>query len=68
MSKAAPSQRWFAGWRAERQPQQVDAADLGTAWGLDMSMVEDPHEPAAAPAPRRRGWAQRLWLQRKPAA
>jgi hypothetical protein len=68
MSKAAPSPRWFAGWRAERQPQQQDAADLGTAWGLDMSMVESTNEPVAPPVPRRRGWAQRLGLQRKPAA
>jgi len=68
MSKAAPSQRWFSGWRAERRPAPVDPADLGTAWGLDMSMVDSGAEPPALPSPRRRGWAQRLGLQRKPAA
>jgi hypothetical protein len=68
MSKAATSQRWFSGWRAERRPVQDDPADLGTAWGLDMSMIDHGPEPAVLPVPRRRGWAQRLGLQRKTVA
>ena len=68
MSKAAPPQRWFSGWRAAPRPVQADPADLGTAFGLDMSMMDSLNEPAALPVPRRPGWAQRLGLQRKPAA
>ncbi len=65
MSKAATSQRWFAGWRAEHRPAQDDPADLGTAWGLDMSMAEHAPEPVVLALPRRPGWVQRLGLQRK---
>jgi hypothetical protein len=69
MNKAAPSQRWFAAWRAsERQPQD-DPADLGTAFGLDMSLNELVHEPASPPPPAPRpGWMRRLAAGRKPSA
>ena len=67
MSKAVNNQRWFAAWRtAPRQPQD-DPADLGTAFGLDMSMMESQHAPPAS-AERRPGWVLRLGWRRKPLA
>ena len=63
MNKAAPSPRWFSGWRAAERPVQDDPADLGTAFGLDLSLNELIHEPQP---PRRRSWMQRLALRRKP--
>ena len=65
MNKAVTSRRWFAGWRSAERPAQDDPADLGTAFGLDLSLNELSHEP---PAPaRRQGWMQRLADRRKPA-
>ena len=61
MNKAAPAHRWFAGWRAPQLQVQDDPADLGTAFGLDMSLNELVHEPARqAPSERRAGWVRRL--------
>ncbi len=61
MNKAAPAHRWFACWRATQRQVQDDPADLGTAFGLDMSLNELIHEPARpAPSERRAGWMQRL--------
>ena len=67
MNKAAPSPRWFSGWRAAERPAQDDPADLGTAFGLDLSLNELIHEPQPAPAQRRRSWVQRLAGRHKPA-
>ena len=69
MNKAAPSHRWFEAWRgAPRQPQD-DPADLGTAFGLDMSLNELAHEPPLpAPSERRAGWMARLAGGRKRSA
>ncbi|MDO9092258.1 MAG: hypothetical protein Q7U99_06465 [Rubrivivax sp.] len=66
MDKATASPRWFSGWRTPVAPAQADPADLGTAYGLDMSL----HELQAAPAPastvaRQPGWMQRLTAGRK---
>ncbi len=69
MNKAAPSSRWFAGWRTTARPVEDDPADLGTAFGLDLSLNEILHEPPLpAPVERRAGWMQRLASRRKPAA
>jgi hypothetical protein len=69
MNKAAPAHRWFAGWRATERPVQDDPADLGTAFGLDMSLNELVHEPPMpAPSARRAGWMQRLAGRSKPQA
>jgi hypothetical protein len=67
MNKAAPPHRWFAGWRATERPVQDDPADLGTAFGLDMSLNELTHEPPPATSERRVGWMQRLAGRSKPA-
>jgi hypothetical protein len=47
----------------------MDPADLGTAFGLDLSLNEIAHEPPATvgPALSRPGWVGRLILRRKPA-
>jgi hypothetical protein len=73
MSKPVAPHRWFTGWRsaAARAPQD-DPADLGTAFGLDMSLGDEtlphaPPEPAPAAAGRSPGWVQRLTLRRRPA-
>ncbi len=66
-SKAGTPNRWFTGWRfAERAPQD-DPADLGTAFGLDMSLDPDWAEPAAPPVARPPGWVQRLTARRRQA-
>jgi hypothetical protein len=68
MLKAVTPNRWFSGWRAEARAVEPDAADLGTAFGLDLSLQELPHEPPLTePAQRRPGWVQRLADRRKPA-
>jgi hypothetical protein len=82
MSKAqktphTPS-RWFAGWRTEAKPMQDDPADLGTAFGLEMSLneqgvlVEQSRLPTATAAavhtPGRQGLMQRLATRHKPSA
>jgi hypothetical protein len=64
MSKAANSQRWFSGWRKAARPDASDAADHGTAFGLEMSLP-DMVPPAAPPKtdgtlPRKAGWMRRL--------
>ena len=70
MSKAATPNRWFAGWRSSPQPVAMDPADLGTAFGLDLSLNEIAHEPpvCVSPAPQRPGWVGRLTMRRKPSA
>lgn len=65
MKKAAvPTKRWFAAWRARPvAAPELDPADCGTAFGLDLSFPPDePPARAAAPAPR--GWRER-WAQRR---
>ena len=68
MSKAATPNRWFSGWRTRPQPADMDPADFGTAFGLDLSMNAVEHEapPAAPPAGRQPGWVRRLAARRKP--
>jgi hypothetical protein len=70
MTKAATPTRWFSAWRPAARVVQDDPADLGTAFGLDMSMIDDAPPPAAVPAERRgSGWAQRLgWRRARPQA
>lgn len=70
MSKAVTPHRWFTGWRASPPAVDMDAADYGTAFGLDLSMMPVEHDapPPAAPASRQLGWVRRLSARRKPAA
>ena len=65
MSKAPTPPRWYSVWRARETPVYDDPADMGTAFGLDLSLNEIPHEPVAAvESPgRQSGWVQR-WTGR----
>ena len=69
MSNDATPHRWFSGWRTREAPIFDDPADMGTAFGLDLSMNEIAHEPAAAAATdeQQPGWVQRLTGRTKPA-
>lgn len=65
--KAVNPQRWFRTWRSAARPSPgTDPADFGTAFGLEMSMLETPPEPAAT-TERRFGWMHRLKTHRRPA-
>jgi hypothetical protein len=67
MNKPAHPRRWFSGWRAVRRPAEDDAADYGTAFGLDMSLPgPDTDLPAPAAKPPL-DWRRRLAGLRKPA-
>ena len=67
MSKAETPHRWIERWRAAVRPAQDDPADLGTAFGLDMSMSPDAPPPEIVQHDRRR-WVQRLAPRHKPSA
>ena len=72
MSHAASTPRWYTPWRAAASADTApDAADLGTAFVLDMSMDTFlPDEPVcrAKPMPvARAGWVARLSLRGKTA-
>lgn len=68
MAKAAPHTRWFSGWRSPPTAPDTDPADLGTAFGLELSLDDTPREPTPPmPAARRPGWMSRLAARRKPA-
>ncbi len=74
MSKAETPHRWFPVWRANPPAADLDAADYGTAFGLDLSMNAIEHEPppvappVAPPAGRQPGWVRRLAARRRPLA
>lgn len=69
MANELTPHRWFPAWRAHSPPPDADAADLGTAFGLDLSLDEMAHTPAQTPATARRpGWISRLTSRRKPTA
>ncbi len=62
-AKTPPPPRWFSHWRVAQRPAAIDAADLGTCFGLDVSLDEVPEAPAS-PRPARPGWLQR-WRARR---
>ena len=70
MSKAVTPRRWFPGWRTSPPAADMDAADYGTAFGLDLSMLPVDHKvlPAAPPSGRQPAWVRRLSARRKPVA
>jgi hypothetical protein len=70
MNRSAASRRWFGAWRTVVRVPQDDPADLGTAFGLDLSLSEladDPPAPPPSPREARTGWMQGLVSRRKPA-
>lgn len=60
----------FARLRSRPAPAAFDAADMGTCFGLEVSLDQPDEVPVmAAPTPvRRPGWIQRLGRRGKPAA
>jgi hypothetical protein len=68
MKKAAePSPRWYTAWRARPAASPaMDPADLGTAFGLDLSF-RDPEPPRPAAPPVAQGWMAR-WAARRRAS
>jgi hypothetical protein len=66
MAKAAfPVASWSSRWQRRGARGGTDWADLGTAFGLEMSMrppgdVEPPQAAAAPPVAKGRRWWQRL--------
>ena len=72
MSNAASTPRWYTPWRAAAPGEAaLDAADLGTAFGLDMSidtfLPDEPVRRAKAMPAARASWVARLSLRRKTA-
>lgn len=70
MTKSDSSRRWFGLRPAADRPRQDDPADLGTAFGLDLSLSEMPDDttPAtASPMDGADGWMQKICARRKPA-
>ncbi len=67
MSNKEVPNRWFPGWRATPRPQEQDPADMGTAFGLDLSLNVLHAEQAPAPAERTPTWVSRLTMRRKSA-
>jgi hypothetical protein len=69
MSKTDNNSRWFGAWRdTPRTAPDDDAADMGTAFGLEMSLEPQaaPSLDAATDADARTGWIQRLANRGKP--
>jgi hypothetical protein len=65
MHKAATPHRWFQGWRATQPTVEHDAADLGTAFGLDLSLHEAAQKTTVTPpVARPPGWVRRLASRR----
>jgi hypothetical protein len=69
MDKSDASRRWFGLWRAAERAPEDDPADLGTAFGLDLSLSElgDGGPPPPPSLPGKTGWMQRMTPRRRPA-
>ncbi|HSQ72274.1 MAG TPA: hypothetical protein VLM87_07610 [Rubrivivax sp.] len=67
MNKSDTSHRWFGSWRIVARPPLQDPADLGTAFGLDLSMSEEKNEPQPAPPLVKSGWMRRMTVRHRPA-
>jgi hypothetical protein len=65
MNKTDNSSRWFGAWRDAPQPEQ-DPADMGTAFGLEMTLEPQTMPSAAEPQDAPMGWIQRLANRGKP--
>ena len=68
MHKPAHPHRWFTGWRAAPRALEDDPADLGTAFGLDLSMQSPEEAPPPNESRAPQGWVQRMTTRRKPTA
>jgi len=67
MNKATPPPAWYAPWRAKPEDAD-DPADLGTCFGLDMSLDDEPQKfDAGASADTGASWVRR-WVSRRHSA
>jgi hypothetical protein len=66
MNKPVHSPRWYAPWRQVETRAADDPADVGTAFGLELSLAAEaaPSRTAVSPS-RRQGWMQRLSARRR---
>ncbi len=55
--------RWLHPWRSEPVPPAEDPADMGTAFGLDLSLMEQAPLPEA-PSGRDTGFGYPGWRRR----
>lgn len=55
MKKAESPARWYHPWQSQRAQDDDDAADMGTAFGLDMSISDEAADAAARAAAATRG-------------
>jgi len=69
MPKSDTSRRWFGFRRSAERRSQDDPADLGTAFGLDLSLSGLAEDAPAEPAPMdgEQGWMRRVLARRRPA-
>ncbi len=74
MTRSNSPAPWYAPWRSEAEPvASDDPADLGTAYGLDLSLdpLARPSDDAAAATPAAPAtdarWVQRPGTRRRPA-
>lgn len=66
MKKAASPARWYHAWQPRRTEVGDDAADMGTAFGLDMSIPDDiPETTSVTPAARREPGFMARWNNRR---
>ena len=62
MNKRLPLVRWLSASRAGRRPEADDPADMGTAFGLDLSLADAaPSTAAPAAVVSRAGWLRRAF-------
>ena len=61
MDKSDAPRRWFGLWRTAERATGDDPADLGTAFGLDLSLSElgDEGPPPPPSVQGKTGWMQR---------
>lgn len=63
MNDAVSTLRWLTPWRQVERPVADDPADLGTAFGLDLSMIPQDEAPADE-RPAAGSWIDRLTFRR----
>ena len=69
MKKAESPARWYHAWQPRRAEADDDAADMGTAFGLDMSIPDDVAEPLpGGQATRRDSGFMARWNNRRKTA
>lgn len=68
MNKPGKAQRWYQPWHRAEVRAQDDPADLGTCFGLEVSLGAAAVPAKTEAAPRRLSWMQRFTARRRTAA